>query len=202
LAVPAHNIHFLDLPDGRLKRYADTLRKSLKTLMQAIQPDHVLMPFRYDRHPDHLAVNRETRKALQHCGYHADLIEYFVYYRWQLLPGKDVRRYIDRNHLMAIAIKDHIDQKRQALACYKSQTTRFYTWQDRPVLSQASIDEVCLNPEIFLRYNALFPDATVFTRARTWIRIIHVLEPALKKRKDRVRALISRGLAYNRRKTA
>jgi LmbE family N-acetylglucosaminyl deacetylase len=201
LGVPENNLYFLDFPDGKLRNCDKEFRESLTALVKGIQPDHVLTPFRYDRHPDHLAANRVTMEALQRCASPADLIEYFVYYRWQLLPGTDVRKYIHPDHLFTIAIETHAAKKRKALDCYKSQITQFYTWQDRPILSQASLDEVCRNPEVFLKYDSSFPDARVFTKARTWIRMVHLIEPILKKRKDRTRALLRRGLGWYGRTT-
>jgi hypothetical protein len=76
------------------------------------------------------------------------------------------------------------------LACYESQTTRFYPWQHRPNLTEALLDDVCRTPEVFLRYSPLFPGATVFSRANSWIRMAHVIEPALKRNKDRLSALL------------
>jgi LmbE family N-acetylglucosaminyl deacetylase len=193
LGVPHGNLCFLDLPDGQLERHQQVLERSLTELIRKLQPDQVLMPFRYDRHPDHLALNRAAHAAVQREASRPELFEYFVYYRWRMLPGRDVRRYLRADQLHAIDIQPVAGRKRSALECFKSQTTRYYPWQDRPILSQASLDEVCRTPEMFLKHNPALAGTAVFTEAQGWIRLVHAIEPTAKRRKDRFMALIRRG---------
>src|SRR5215204_3824066 len=56
LGVPGENLHFLQLPEAELNKHTAALRCALLKHVEAIQPDHILMPFRFDRHPDHLAI--------------------------------------------------------------------------------------------------------------------------------------------------
>jgi LmbE family N-acetylglucosaminyl deacetylase len=157
----------------------------------------VLIPFRYDRHPDHLAVNRSAHAALGRENSRAQLFEYFVYYRWRMLPSGDVRTYIRADQLLAVDIETVAERKRTALERFRSQTTRYYSWQDRPILSQTSLDEACRQPEVFLRHDPALAGVAVFTGARGWIRFVHAFEPMAKRRKDQVMALIRRGTRRN-----
>ena len=197
LGVSPDNLYFLDFPDGRLAHHAEALERSLTDLVRTLRPDHVLIPFRYDRHPDHLAVNSAAHSALRREGSRAQLFEYFVYYRWRMLPGRDVRTYVRGDQLLAVDIESVARQKRRALDCFKSQTTQYYPWQDRPILSRSSLDEVCRHPEVFLRYDPALAGVAVFTGARAWIRLVHSFEPMAKRRKDQVMALIRRGTRWN-----
>jgi LmbE family N-acetylglucosaminyl deacetylase len=190
LGIPNSNVHFLDFPDGRLSHHLPTFGKALTNILKAIRPVHLLVPFRYDRHPDHLAVNRAAISLRQSRAYKAELFEYFVYSNWRLLPEQDIRRYISPLQLLEIDIKPEASLKRQALECFESQTTRFYPWQQRPNLTQSLLDQVCRSPEAFLRYDPALPGAAVFNRARAWIRLAHALEPPLKRGKDRAVALV------------
>jgi LmbE family N-acetylglucosaminyl deacetylase len=202
LGVPEENIHFLGLPDGRLKSHMKALSHLLTDLIVQIGPTHILMPFRYDFHADHLALNHVITDTRQQDVFQAELTEYFVYYRWQLLPAGDVRKYIQPQCLLEVNTEDASSQKRAALDCFKSQTTRLYAWQLRPNLPPQLLDEVSRTPELFLRYAPSLPGAAVFTRSVTWIRLVHRLEPFLKKRKDQVVALWARGLGRNDRQGA
>jgi LmbE family N-acetylglucosaminyl deacetylase len=202
LGIPEENIHFLGLPEGQLKNHMETMSSSLTELIEQIKPAHILTPFRYDRHTDHLALNHVITAAHQQGLYQAELTEYFVYYRWRLLPAGDVRKYIQPGRLLEVNIQDASAQKRSALDCFKSQTTRFYVWQTRPNLTPMLLDAVSQTPELFLRYDASAPGPAVFDRHVTWIRLAHRLEPFLKKRKDRVVALWARGLGRNDRQGA
>jgi LmbE family N-acetylglucosaminyl deacetylase len=200
LGIPEGNIHFLGFSDGRLGYYLNELSQSLAEFIKRLKPVHVLIPFRYDRHPDHLTLNCATTKALKSANYQAKVAEYFIYYRWRLLSGGDIRKFIWPDHLLKIDIRAQAAQKKKALNCFKSQTTLFFDWQDRPILPKQRLDEVSQSPECFLRYDPAFPDATIFASSRTWIRLIHRVEPSLKKSKDQVSTLLRMGIARNGRK--
>lgn len=185
LGIPLENLHFWGFPDARLHEYAAPLRQRLGDLIAELQPDQLLVPFRYDRHPDHLALHRAALAVAEGLERPA-IVEYFVYYRWQLLPGKDLRRFISPDKLWQVDISGQAALKQQALQCYRSQTTCFYPWQTRAILPPARVEEVSRGPEVFLRYDHRQPGAAVFARARTWIRLVHRLEPRLKSWKDRL----------------
>ena len=57
LGVPEHNLHFLCLPEAQLKKHFSSLRNLLRNKIRTIAPRQIFIPFRYDRHPDHLAIN-------------------------------------------------------------------------------------------------------------------------------------------------
>jgi LmbE family N-acetylglucosaminyl deacetylase len=181
LGVPEINLTFLRLPEGQLRKYSSELRGMLLKKIEDIQPSTLFIPFRYDRHPDHLIINKIVVNALKQELFQANIIEYFIYYRSRLLPLRDIRKYIDSRHMIKVNIDDVANKKRTALDFFKSQTTRFYSWQTRPILTPFLLDEECQNPEYFLRYDPNFPDAKVFTKAVLWIRIVHRIEPHLQK---------------------
>jgi LmbE family N-acetylglucosaminyl deacetylase len=189
LGIPVANATFLGLPDGRLKDHESGLSGQLAAIIGQIRPDHVFAPFRLDRHPDHLAVHRATVNALRAVGSRASLNEYFVYFRWRLLPGGDVRNMIRADLKVCIPVGSREQEKRRALACYTSQTTKYFAWQDRPILAPGNIEEVCTNPECFLRTEAESSDHPVFTGWRLWIACVHVLEPRLKQAKEWARTI-------------
>lgn len=191
LGVPQDNVHFLGLPDGRLARHREALSEAIARLLRELRPDGLLIPFRYDRHPDHLALSRVATEVVASGG-PPSVLEYFVYHRWRLLPGGDVRRYVRPDRLVAVDISSHADQKRRALAAYESQTTRFFEWQRRPNLTENFIEEVCREPEAFLIARPDLPGAAVLSGSRLWIRLANRLEPLLKSGKDRFKAIIGR----------
>jgi LmbE family N-acetylglucosaminyl deacetylase len=192
LGVAPANLCFFNLPEGELSsHHADLARRSREHLHR-VQPDHVLVPFRFDRHPDHLAVNRAVTEALLEGGYRGQVAEYFVYHRWRLLPAKDIRRYLRPDGLLRLDITGVAVQKRAALDCFSTQTTRYYPWQTRPILTPQLLDEECRGPEFFLRYDPASPGGRVFKSAATWIRIAHRLEPRLQKWKYVLQTILQR----------
>jgi LmbE family N-acetylglucosaminyl deacetylase len=190
LGIGRERVDFWDLPDGALVRQARELRERLATLIDQVRPDSVFTPFRYDRHPDHVALHHATLWAAHRASPPVAVVEYFVYYRWALIAGGDVRRYLKPGLLIEIDSSAVSERKHDALTHYRSQTTRFYPWQDRPILPPERVVEVCRAPEYFLRYDAGCPGSRVFERSRHWLRLVHAIEPGLKRRKEEVRALL------------
>jgi len=197
LGVPQSNIFFLGLPDGQLKNHKRELDHLLIEKIIQIHPDHLLVPFRYDRHADHLAINHAVIDAWQKEDLQSDLFEYFVYHHWRLLPGQDVRKYIYPEFLMQVEIEEVADRKRAALDLFKSQTTKFYDWQQRPNLTPQLLDDFSQAPEFFLKYDPLWPGTKIFTGSVAWIGLIHWLEPRMKEKKDWAVNLWRRGFVKN-----
>lgn len=200
LGVPAANLHFLDLPDGGLRRRGESLERALAATLEAIRPQHVFAPFRYDRHPDHLAVNlaiHRLRGDRRCCG-DAELLEYFVYHRSRLLRRGDVRAYVDPSLLLQVEIGGVAVRKRAALERFDTQTTRYFPWQTRPILTPALLDDVCASPEVFLLDDDGRPGDQIFPGPTLWLRASHRLEPVLKRAKDRAVAVARHTLGRTR----
>ena len=192
LSVPEHNLHFLCLPEAQLEKHLSSLRNLLRDKIRTIAPRQIFIPFRYDRHPDHLAVNHAIVSDFWQGDTQPQLIEYFVYYRWRLMPKRDIRRYIRPQFLFKLEIEDVAQQKRQALDCFRSQTTIYYPWQTRPILTSRLLGEECQNPEFFLISNDSSAGAAVFSNSVLWIRLAHRLEPFLQRWKYRIGATLKR----------
>lgn len=197
LGVPEENIYFLGLPDGRLKHHVEQLQALLIEKIDQIQPHQLLIPFRYDRHADHLAINHAVIDASQEGDIALDSYEYFVYHHWRLLPGGDVRKYIHPKVLFQVDIEDVSARKRAALDLFKSQTTKFFAWQRRPNLTPQLLDDFSQAPEFFLKYDPSWPGTTIFTGSITRIRLVHWMEPRAKQKKDWAVNLWRRGFAGN-----
>jgi LmbE family N-acetylglucosaminyl deacetylase len=181
LGVPEQNLHFLCLPEAQLKKHISSLRNLLSDKIRGISPTYLFVPFRYDRHPDHLAINDVVTSELQEGILQPQVIEYFVYYRWRLMPKRDIRRYIRPQFLFKLEIGDVAQQKRQALDCFTSQTTIYYSWQTRPILTSVLLDEECENPEFFLISTGSLSGPAIFSNSVPLIHLVHRIEPFLQR---------------------
>jgi LmbE family N-acetylglucosaminyl deacetylase len=188
LGIPERNLHFLCLPEAQVKKHLSSLRNLLREKIRAIKPKQIFVPFRYDRHPDHLAVNHAIVSDFRQGDTQPQVIEYFVYYRWRLMPKRDIRRYIRPQLLFKLEIRDVAQQKRQALNCFTSQTTMYYPWQTRPILTSTLLEEECSKPEYFLFSNDSLAGTAVFSNSVLWIRLAHRLEPFLQRWKYQIGA--------------
>ena len=63
LGVTARNVHFLDFPEGELSSFSHRFENALASIIHDIHPTVIFIPFRYDKHKDHLAVNRSVNKV-------------------------------------------------------------------------------------------------------------------------------------------
>ncbi|HEY1407576.1 MAG TPA: PIG-L family deacetylase [Promineifilum sp.] len=194
LGVPAENLCFLGLREAELPDQHRELRSGLLSAVQTLNPDVVLIPFRYDRHPDHLAINQAVLQMRREGLLGGRLVEYFVYYRSRLLPKRDIRKYIKAQHLVQVDIRAVSEQKRRALDRFTSQTTIYYPWQTRPILRPELLDEESRNPEMFLLADPAHQGAAVFSGPTWWIRLAHRLEPRLQKAKYVFGAFMKRSL--------
>jgi len=182
LRVPPGHAHFLRFPDGQLTHDDPELRKSLGAALRAIAPATILVPFRYDWHPDHMTIHRVTAALHREGALAGALVEYFVYTQRRLLPGGDVRACLEPTSLWPVETASVAALKRAALECFRSQTTRFFDWQQRPILTPDVLTRACLSPEIFLpTTNGL---ATRTFIPPWWIGMASTLEPRLKRAKD------------------
>jgi N-acetylglucosamine malate deacetylase 1 len=184
--LPAEAAEFLGFPDGGLTANRQALQSALLARIKALRPAHVLVPFRYDRHPDHLAVNRAVSALRAANAIEAQVWEYFVYSQWRLLPSGDVRTHLRREDLFSTFSEVAAARKRRALECHRSQTTLLSPAQGRPILTAALLNRVCGEPEVLLRQRTDLPGRKVLQGSRWWIPVAHRLEPALKRLKDRL----------------
>jgi LmbE family N-acetylglucosaminyl deacetylase len=186
LGLDPENIRFLDYPDGRLNRHVESLTRNLTATLKGVEPDVVFIPFRFDRHPDHLATHRAALRAIATREPRPLVVEYFVYYRWRMVPGGDIRRMIQLSDVVQVNTASVSSVKLRALQCYVTQTTCLLDGQRRPILPPKRLADVSEAPEWFLIRNETRPGTEIFERWRPWIPIAHRVEPILKRQKDRL----------------
>jgi LmbE family N-acetylglucosaminyl deacetylase len=182
LGVPAACVHFLRLPDGDLVARKQEYGHALASVLHRFAPATVLVPFRLDWHPDHIATYHMVAEAHAAGRIPGALVEYFVYTQRRLLPGGDVRECLAPEHTWRVDISSVAATKREALECYRSQVTRFFDWQNRAILSDDVLRRACDGPEVFLPSTPRLPTRALVPSA--WLSAATGLEPRLKRVKD------------------
>lgn len=200
LGLPPRNVHFLGLSEGAMGQATTAIEDGLAQLFRRIRPAYLFIPFRFDRHPDHLLVHRAALAALSGAGLGARVLEYFIYFRSRLLPRGDVRLYVQPQYLLRRDIDGQSEVKRRALACHVSQVTRFYDWQKAPVLSVEVLDLFSRGPEFFLDSGPAPAGIGIFANGCRWVHRVQAVEPVLKGYKDRFLQLL-RSLRQQKRGT-
>jgi LmbE family N-acetylglucosaminyl deacetylase len=190
IGIPPENSTLLNMPDGGLSRARRDLERRLEQEIARIGPDFILVPFRYDLHSDHVAVHRAIRNLRRAGRIDGTVLEYFIYFRWRLIDGRDIRRKIPSGNLLQVDISSVSDDKRNALSRYRSQTSIFYTWQETPILTGESIRQRCSEPEHFLVADPADSLTACFSGNRFSILLSHYVERLGKRRKDQLLAFL------------
>jgi LmbE family N-acetylglucosaminyl deacetylase len=185
LGYPDDSLVFLDIPDGMLQQHQSRLDAAIGDVCREFEATTLLAPFRFDWHPDHLAVHRAAAAAAAGGTKAPRLFEYFVYFRYRMLPRGDLRACVRREHLLSIHAPESAAAKRQALDHYATQRELIFPWQTRPVLVGSLLDDLVAKPEYYFDSRAA-ASRPVFTIPQSGIRVIQAVEPALKAVKDRL----------------
>ena len=199
VGIPRENSIFLNFPDGKLMKNILPFKARLAEQLARIEPAIILVPFRYDLHPDHVAVHRGARDAVLESADSSIMLEYFIYFRWRLIKSADVRQLIPASRLLSIDTSAVADKKSATIYLYASQTGVHSDWQEQPILTARSISERCNEPECFLYSDPYEPLSAVFTGNRLRIIAAHYIERIGKRRKDQLLALLNWLFRFGRR---
>ena len=201
IGIPPENSTLLNLPDGGLFRVRGKLERRLENEIGRIEPDFILVPFRYDLHSDHVAVHRATRNLKRSGRIRGTILEYFIYIRWRLINGRDIRLRIPKGNLIQVDISSVSAAKHNALSRYHSQTNILYAWQETPILTEENVQQRCREPEHFLLAEPAEPLLSCFSSSKYWLLLAHYLERLGKRRKDQVVAFFKWALRPSARQT-
>ena len=186
LGYSPEQITFLPHREWRLARGEKELKREIKSRIDAFTPTAILAPSRYDKHVDHLTLNRAARETVAASEPPPALFEYFVYYQWKLLPSGDIRTYVKPERMQQIEIGAVSELKRKALDAFVSQTTLFYPWQHKPVLSDDLLSMFSAGPEFFMPAPSDLRDGDILTISPLLVHLLNRLEPVLKNTKEKL----------------
>lgn len=131
LGLPADHLTFLRFEDGNLAEYVHQATATIRKLVAMLRIDDILVPYRKEYHPDHLAAWKIGKACLQE---HMRAYEYPVWYGpwlWSRLGWRSrlaaTSHLADWTHVVKISISNVTAIKQQALAAYRSQISAFTT---------------------------------------------------------------------------
>jgi LmbE family N-acetylglucosaminyl deacetylase len=140
LGVPARDLHFLRLPDGRLATLSEAERHRLRAELAAIAataaPDELFVPCQADASTEHDAANRLLRDACAAARMNVRIYEYPIWSRWN--PLRLIRPALAARALWRFEFPRLAPVKRRALAKYASQVAPLSP-SLKPVLSPAFV---------------------------------------------------------------
>ncbi len=153
LGVAEDRVVFLDLPEGKLADHRDTAVAGLGALLASAAPEEVFVPSALELQRDHHEANLVMLRALERYGRPVLVSEYPVWcwYHWPRVPLPfsrwsappplkrlpEARRILKTTRAVSFGTRLYsefscrldvsavLDDKRSALAEYRSQTTRY-----------------------------------------------------------------------------
>jgi LmbE family N-acetylglucosaminyl deacetylase len=110
LGLGPDDLHFLDIPDTRVREHVDTVADRLAAALTEHAPEQVLIPTSCEGHPDHDATNVAAREAVRRAGYTGQVLEYGVWLwtHWPWTRGYGTEGYTPRRML-----RDPVDRIRE-----------------------------------------------------------------------------------------
>lgn len=138
LGVDADHVHLLGFEELTLWCKLDEVAAALATHIERFAPDEVLVVTDQDWHTDHQATHVALLRAVARCGYRGRVGAYPVWFwadgPWRSVPIEPLRTTWRRLLVDPVAAlrlprarlvdtEGYAERKRQAFACYRSQTT-------------------------------------------------------------------------------
>lgn len=141
LGIDAQCVEFLGYRDGQLVESRDEAKARVEQILAAVRPQEVFIPYRKDRHRDHIATNEIVRAAAAAAKSRVAIYEYLVWFwlNWPLVDAQPetgagrlgiAKLFLRHLVLMlrdvncSVDISAVIEKKRAALHEHKSQTVR------------------------------------------------------------------------------
>lgn len=152
LGVKLSDIHFLNQPDSQLtqlsKEHRQQLIQKLVELLQNKCPQEVYVPYRQDANSDHEATYQLVREAIVYSKISIELIQYPIWCLWH--PQKLDFKSPELSNVYRVPIKNVLQQKKQAMAVYKSQYLPLNNYNQTP-LPSGFLKRFSSNYEIFFK---------------------------------------------------
>lgn len=121
LGVKIDAVTFLRLPDGSISENHQNAVSKCQSYLAKIAPKTILLPWRYDPHPDHRASWKLIQTALQELELSPRQLEYPIW-DWDPLQRKALPETLNIT-AWQLDISSSKGLKQQAIAQYHSQTT-------------------------------------------------------------------------------
>lgn len=111
--IPRNQVFVFDYPVRRFSENRQDILEDIIKIQNNLEPDIVFAPSQRDIHQDHKVISDEAMRAFKKC----TLLFYEI--PWNNFSFNNQAYYIINDK--------HLDVKKRAIACYKSQSTRKYS---------------------------------------------------------------------------
>lgn len=142
LGVRRDHLIFLDFEDGSLASHCGEGKVLVLNYLLKILPTEIFMPDKSDSHPDHYSTSAIVSDAVRESKLSPLIYSYIVW----TTNGPQMGKASDE---IEFDISDFLEIKCSAIEAYKSQVTKLFKSQTRPVLTRSMLSRFLLPVERF-----------------------------------------------------
>jgi LmbE family N-acetylglucosaminyl deacetylase len=143
LGVRSNHLFFLGFEDGTLAFHRKQAGKAVLEHLVKLKPDTIFMPDKSDAHPDHSTTGGLVLDAVRESGIDPTVYSYTVW-------TNDVIKKPKSANEVELDISRSLAVKCAAIKEYKSQVTKLFQSQNRPVLDESMMSQFRLPTEQFM----------------------------------------------------
>ena len=142
LGVRRDHLVFLGFEDGSLILHYPEAKEIVERLLTKLRPDTIFMPDRSDAHPDHSSTGIVVSDASKSSMLNPRIYSYVVWTKSKS-QGTKASNEVDFD------ISPYLTIKRAAIKEYKSQFTRLFESQRRPIIGRSMVSRFIRSTERF-----------------------------------------------------
>ena len=131
LGINPSNLILLRFEDGKLRRNMNEARERTVRILHEVRPVEIYVPFRDDANEDHRATHKIVTGSVKEADLYSKMYEYSV---WNgKIPDSKLKVFV-------IDIHGELERKMEAISKYKSQISKCFPKQVKPVLSEEFVN--------------------------------------------------------------
>jgi LmbE family N-acetylglucosaminyl deacetylase len=142
LGVRRDHLIFLDFEDGDLESHHQEAKEIVQRLLNRLRPSTIFTPDRSDLHPDHSSTGAIVSDAVR-----ASMLSPLIY--TYVVWGENEFRATEASSGVDFDISRYLTIKRAAIREYKSQFTRLFKSQSRPIIGRSMLSRFMRPSERF-----------------------------------------------------
>ena len=140
LGVDPSNLILLGFEDGKLREHVSKAREKTVRILRERYPVEIYVPYRDDANEDHRTTYEIVTSSVREADLRPKTYEYPV---WNgKIPHQELKAFV-------INIQGQLKRKMEAISKYKSQTSKLFPKQKKPVLSEEFVNMFRSETETF-----------------------------------------------------
>ena len=136
-------LQFFNYVDGLLYFEKKNVISKIVNYLHSIKPEIVLVPYKYDKHPDHMSTYKVVEKAIKSINFNIFIYQYFSHGINHIIQASE-------KGLFRLDIHDELNNKQVAISKFNTQINCISKRQLLPVLTPDFLKNFDVSYELYL----------------------------------------------------